>query len=791
VASKERSSATILGWEKLTQLLLACWQYVFVLCAMERGRTKLTNNLQFINEQQITLNKARDDHDWDALANAPPPPRVNFWITQSHLVSQAAIDAAEFSSVFDVRVYGGEKEKETILPHGIQRQGPALSQDSKLFDPANPLTRHILFVTTYETFAARHGPNAAAQYMVKASRGRITLDSARVSLVNDNLPSGWLGNLDGLVGLIVQDECQRQQNYNSQSSTAVRWANPVFNVLLTATPVPWAASSFAGLLAFLDDPETNLEAEDIVKACKDDRPDPKFMELYTESCDPAYKKYRCTHAAFSYLMQDSLSLYDQGRILGYNWEATMLRRTYLSSCVTHPNGDVHYLGNLLPSSLAVRITIENEEHSQRIYDEFGNGLKNKLYSLDKATQMMRINGRIQRQLNLASFCPILFWAKSMVKVNNNTFMNRQCEFRDDGKYAEYLHRILQDVYDESTKADHAHILPTEGGIPPPQEESGSLAFAFVARSERIRMIIGAVADFVVAKGEKVIIFYQNPTEQEILISIFNILGFKSEAHMSRYDTYVKRELVERFNRPLARNQSHQRNTGMDDEIEILLLSIHQNTGLNLQYQCCKVILTGPAKSNPGSLHCCGRVARIGQSKHCTIIEFYDPNTYNHAVMVAGTRKALPSLARFLNPHALAAVFGMVDEDSDEDTLIASQNLTGFVLVDGELRHKRSEGFPEEHRNDDELGKRNKQDCPGASILPGSLTIVKRILTNILVPSDVLLHLFNSTRGTEYEVKVDAKDQSRSVDGRAAVLNSTHVKNKNTTTSRDVKRARLE
>jgi hypothetical protein len=108
------------------------------------------------------------------------------------------------------------------MPHGIQRQGPALSRDSKLFDPANPLTRHILFVTTYETFAARHGPNAAAQYIVKASRGRITLDSARVSLANDKVPSEWLGNLDGLVGLIIQDECQRQQNYHSQSSTAVR-----------------------------------------------------------------------------------------------------------------------------------------------------------------------------------------------------------------------------------------------------------------------------------------------------------------------------------------------------------------------------------------------------------------------------------------------------------------------------------------------------------------------------------------------------------------------------------------
>jgi hypothetical protein len=80
-----------------------------------------------------------------------------------------------------------------------------------------------------------------------------------------------------------------------------------------------------------------------------------------------------------------------------------------------------------------------------------------------------------------------------------------------------------------------------------------------------------------------------------------------------------------------------------------------------------------SKSNPIFLQCCGRIARIGQCKHCTIIEFYDPNTYNHAVVVAGTRKALPSLAGFLNPHTLAAVFGMVGEDSGDDTLVAFKN----------------------------------------------------------------------------------------------------------------------
>jgi hypothetical protein len=260
----------------------------------------------------------------------------------------------------------------------------------------------------------------------------------------------------------------------------------------------------------------------------------------------------------------------------------MLRRTYLSSCVTHPNGDVHYLGNLLPSSLAVRITITNDDATQAIYDEFATSLKNKLYSRDKETQMMRINSGVQRQLNLASFCPLMLWAKSMVKVNNNTFMNRQCEFHDDGKYVEYLHRILQDVYEESTQANHANVLPTEHGIPLLQEEADPLAFPFVARSERIR-IVAAVANFVVAKGEKVIIFCQNPTEPEILNCILNLLGFKSEAHMSRYDTHVKRELVKRFNRPLARNQSRRMNTSTDDDIEILLLSVNQNSGLNLQH----------------------------------------------------------------------------------------------------------------------------------------------------------------------------------------------------------------
>jgi hypothetical protein len=52
----------------------------------------------------------------------------------------------------------------------------------------------------------------------------------------------------------------------------------------------------------------------------------------------------------------------------------------------------------------------------------------------------------------------------------------------------------------------------------------------------------------------------------------------------------------------------------------------------------------------------------------------------------------------------------------------------------------------------------KLDYPRAPILPASLKVARCILTNTTAPSDVLLHLFNSTRGTEHEVKVDAKYQ---------------------------------
>ena len=131
----------------------------------------------------------------------------------------------------------------------------------------------------------------------------------------------------------------------------------------------------------------------------------------------------------------------------------------------------------------------------------------------------------------------------------------------------------------------------------------------------------------------------------------------------------RKDLVDAFNKPLS-HTSARANTGGND-IEVILLSINQNSGLNLQHQCSKIILAGPAPSNPVFLQCCGRIVRIGQSYHCVIVEFYNPDTRNFSVMLDDTQYALPALAGFLNTSSLAWLFCLNGEDETDGVVVDS------------------------------------------------------------------------------------------------------------------------
>jgi hypothetical protein len=243
-------------------------------------------------------------------------------------------------------VYGGEKDADRPLPAGVTRQKTNLTNTDPLFDPNNTMTNHVLLIVTFQGLSAKHGPSAVVAHLRKQFPEMSAAD-ATAWVREWGMPDGCPCDLSGLVGFLIVDEAQMTKSYMAHSSMSIRWLRALFIILLTATPVPWNSSGFGGLLAFIQDTELNAEALELLR--KDDLANP-----YDQDADPSIIKYACTYAAFSHYCLDTLSLAEQGRILAIVWDKVLLRRTYRASCVTHPNGDVHTLVNLLPSSLPVR-----------------------------------------------------------------------------------------------------------------------------------------------------------------------------------------------------------------------------------------------------------------------------------------------------------------------------------------------------------------------------------------------------------------------------------------------------
>jgi superfamily II DNA or RNA helicase len=175
---------------------------------------------------------------------------------------------------------------------------------------------------------------------------------------------------------------------------------------------------------------------------------------------------------------------------------------------------------------------------------------------------------------------------------------------------------------------------------PTASQKAALLHCFAAQSERIQLMLAHVADLHVVKGEKILIFSQNPTKQEIINCLLNIAGLKSAAHMSRYAANVKASLINAFNYPTSTFSKSNSFSGRL-ELNFLVNSINSNTGSNMQEACCAMLLTGLTPTHPIFIQCIGRIVRIGQRFVCIIIELYNSNTHNKALALASTYRALP------------------------------------------------------------------------------------------------------------------------------------------------------
>lgn len=537
-------------------------------------------------------NRMRAEEDWEGLAKLSRP-KAHFFITQPTLIHQTAHAVASFSPLFDVYVYGGESDKKEVLPQYVNRVPGTLHAKHELLDPDNEATSHVVIVVSYSTFAARHGPQAVRSWLVE-KKGRSTQKAKETCT---HLPRSFPHKLDYMAGWVILDECQAVKKFDSYTSISIRWLAGQFHVLMTATPVPWAHSDYGGILSFLQDPSLNEEYK--TRVCDAN----VQINPYLEGSPDA--KYRATYAAFSDHCHDKLSHHRQGNILSLVWKEVMIRRTYYSSMVTHPDGTRHVIGNLLPKCTPIRVTIKSSNNNNKLYASAAEPLLKNLISTDEETSMPHLHGGNVRLLNLFSTNPLFAFAKSIASVKDNPVIEEFAKLHDSGNYAGYLHKLLVDIKANADAANASNVLPIKA-IPPLNQPSTppSLVQCFAWRSERLRAMLALFADWVAEKKEKVIVFTSSPTEQEYINCILNCVGIKSRALMARLDQSDKVRVIDLFNTPLSAWDSRARPQQAINDTECLVLTVNQNAGLNFQNQCSSKFL--PAPSLPLSACASGR-----------------------------------------------------------------------------------------------------------------------------------------------------------------------------------------
>ncbi|KAH9859289.1 hypothetical protein J1614_012176 [Plenodomus biglobosus] len=325
------------------------------------------------------------------------------------------------------------------------------------------------------------------------------------------------------------DEAHNVGGATSDGWTSIRWLGADFFCLLTATPIVWAAEKLTSLLYVLQDPQLNAEASELALQEK--------LDNVYETASSKQTKYRPTCAAFEKFFNRHADSIEQGRILNMAFQSVMMRRTYQSACETHSNGDTHSMQELMPPSIPVRIHVDNDQATRDMWANESSVPLSKLYHRDRSegnvSDKLLVNGKYAHLLQLASFCILMFFASSIHDVGHNDTITEYQRLHDEGLYADYLYKLLVDIYAKGViRKGYRELFPFPGASSkaacqmPSRSKCGKVVYAFSARSERIKLILALIADWVGRQGEKVLICCANPTEQEILNAILNLCGVR-------------------------------------------------------------------------------------------------------------------------------------------------------------------------------------------------------------------------------------------------------------------------
>lgn len=389
----------------------------------------------------------------------------------------------------------------------------------------------------------------------------------------------------------------------------------------------------------------------------------------------------------------------------------MIRRDFVSSEVVDPIGTVHRIGASMPRAHRFNLKLKNQPQFQALHDHLiRQHLSNSVAPDPNNPGALVLNGKSTRILNLAAISPLFLLAtdvhKAKVLATKTTVAHGSHEtivesdddedssdedeedeeeeglsdfMSDDdqpartlkprkkrkkmvesvhakeyreyfmaGKDKEFLVKLATDIWDN---AQTLLVVPQHqqlfGKKHPRELHPKAIAAIIIQSSVRLQSLFGGVADQIDVRDEKSVIFANNPWEQMLYVVLLRVFNIAAAAVLATMSGDEKQKNVEHFQQPLARWGNPAFAGLAPDDIEVLVLSYHMNSGLNLHFNCHNLHAPSPPPSYAIWVQSCGRIVRFGQEFECVIIQYHVEGTYNTTQMAVVMKNALASISALM------------------------------------------------------------------------------------------------------------------------------------------------
>ena len=626
----------------------------------------------------------------------PLRPKPILLAVPSGLVKQWVTEIRRYTKVFRIIAYHGDARSGTGNSSRFVKKDVALHH--RFEKRADDEDEYPLVVTTHDTFRERHGPKALARHR----GGVIPRDFGKRDVIHPppTEEDAWRHDMSDEFGILVIDEAHGVRNRYRQTNQTFKWLRTEYTVLMTATPIWGHAGNLTGLIWLVEE-RGRSEAADVALSKKDDP--------WTLADDDQRAEYRYAASAWerwclkdetlaegiveaadadvddaaraSTLAATSL-VGEQARRLRLMFARFVIRADYHSSCE-----ELGQAGDSIPGRVVYSLQTPFSADGLKLYAAVADRHLHKLHVKSPQNGQIILNGDKLRMLYLTALNPTYEFSDLLRKARG--------PLRAVGRGGRKItHALLRDVTIELRKSQALRDMCEELGVEPFSRETlrrradGTTAGVMdvvlgtvVGHSVRLRALLAGMADDVIRRQEKVLVWVQYPAEQKLVVAMLDLLGIKAAALLASLAARQRSRLIAEFNRAST------------EGIQVLVCSYKVSiTGHNMQHACSRVHMVDPAPTEATLEQTVGRVQRLGQRKIVHVTMYLTPSTHNTTTLARSAAQIASNVLANINDDELVRVFGGEGMSAAERRRMCRHE--GFVLVGGRLWHESQAGFPE-------------------------------------------------------------------------------------------------